>query len=267
MSFTEADYQQAAQRLRAPVAHVKAIADVESAGETFWTIDGQEVVPVRFEAHWFGKLTGYRFNASHPDLSCVEWNPALAATTRAGAWAQVKAAEALDHAAALGATSSGAFQVMGFNWQRLHYASVDELFDAMRTESGQLEAFARYIEADPALRASLVIGAWRDVENRYNGGGFNGAYAAKLEAAAEHYGSRAADASPMPRVLRLGDSGADVTALQRALCVIADASFGPATDAAVRRLQAERGLVVDGVVGMLTRRALLVVVPAGQVAA
>ena len=37
MSFSESDYQAAAQRLGAPVAHVKAIADVESAGETFWT--------------------------------------------------------------------------------------------------------------------------------------------------------------------------------------------------------------------------------------
>ncbi len=56
-----------------------AMASVESAGETFWSLDGKLVVPVRFEAHWFGKLTSYRFNGSHPDLSCVEWNAALAA--------------------------------------------------------------------------------------------------------------------------------------------------------------------------------------------
>ena len=82
MSFTEADYQAAATHLVAPVANVKAIADVESAGETFWTIDGQQLPAVRLEAHWFGKFTGYRFNTSRPDLSSTEWNPALAATTR-----------------------------------------------------------------------------------------------------------------------------------------------------------------------------------------
>jgi hypothetical protein len=53
--------------------------------------------------------------------------------------------------------------------ERLHYANIDELVEACWTESGQLEAFARYIETDRTLRASLAIGAWGDVERRYNG--------------------------------------------------------------------------------------------------
>src|SRR3954469_7660227 len=100
MTFNEADYRRAAARLNVPVANIMAMASVESAGETFWLLDGKLVVPVRFEAHWFSKLTGYRFNGSHPDLSSVDWNPALAATTRAGAWDQVNRARALDDEAA-----------------------------------------------------------------------------------------------------------------------------------------------------------------------
>src|SRR5690349_14719486 len=94
--FDTADYQRAAARLDVPVVHIMAMASVESAGETFWLLDGKLVVPVRFEAHWFGKLTGYRFNASHPDLSCVSWRPELAARTRAVAWDQLNRARVLD---------------------------------------------------------------------------------------------------------------------------------------------------------------------------
>jgi murein L,D-transpeptidase YcbB/YkuD len=148
---------------------------------------------------------------------------------------------------------------MGLNWSRDRYKTLDDLINAVQTEWGQLDAFARYIEADPALLGALRSGDWATVETLYNGGGFHGAYAAKLEAATDHYSGRSgrtADAPRMPRALRLGDSGDDVLALQKALCVIADGDFGPATDAAVRRLQAERGLVVDGIVGTITRRAL-----------
>lgn len=55
-------------------------------------------------------------------------------------------------------------------------------------------------------------------------------------------------------LMRKGDRGADVAALQRALGIVADGSFGPVTDSAVRTFQAERGLVVDGIVGPVTRR-------------
>ncbi len=66
-------------------------------------------------------------------------------------------------------------------------------------DDGQMDAFARFLESDHALRASLAIGAWLDVEQRYNGGGYGGAYAAKLEAAAALYSGR--EAPSAPRVL------------------------------------------------------------------
>lgn len=254
--FDTADYQRAATRLDVPVAHIMAMAAVESSGETMWTIDGKQAPPVRFEAHWFGKLSGYRFNESNPDLSSTEWNVDLAAKTKAGAWDQIKRAFALDEDAAFGATSWGAFQIMGFHWQRLGYSSLREFVNGMLapTDDGQMDAFVRFIEADPALHASLRIGAWRDVENRYNGGGFGGAYARKLEAAVAQYSGPATPTAP--RVLRKGDKGPDVRALQAALGIVPDSDFGPQTDAAVRMFQADRGLVVDGIVGAMTRRAL-----------
>lgn len=254
--FDTADYQRAAARLDVPVAHVMAMAAVESAGETLWIVGNRLVPPVRFEAHWFGNLTGHRFDGSHPDLSCVSWNPDLAASTKAGAWQQLQRARALDEDAANQATSWGAFQVMGFHWKRLDFASVQAFVDSMTSngDDGQMDAFVEFVEADPALHASLRIGAWLDVERRYNGGGYGGAYAVKLEAAVALY---AGQADPVaPRVLRKGDKGPDVVALQRALGVTPDGDFGPQTDAAVRLFQADRGLVVDGIAGVMTRRSL-----------
>jgi len=64
-----------------------------------------------------------------------------------------------------------------------------------------------------------------------------------------------------PRTLRAGDHGADVTVLQTRLIAagvpVALAGFyDPATEAAVRQFQRDAGLVVDGVAGPRTQRAL-----------
>jgi peptidoglycan hydrolase-like protein with peptidoglycan-binding domain len=145
---------------------------------------------------------------------------------------------------------------MGMHWKRLGYPSVKVFVDSMSADGddGQMDAFARFIQADPALHASLAIGAWLDVEQRYNGGGYGGAYAERLRAAVEVFAGH--DAPTAPRAMRKGDRGADIAALQIALGVRADGVFGLATEASVRLFQAGRGLAVDGIVGAMTRAAL-----------
>ncbi|MCW5737401.1 MAG: DUF3380 domain-containing protein, partial [Enhydrobacter sp.] len=142
------------------------------------------------------------------------------------------------------------------HWKRLGYPSVQAFVDSMSVngDDGQMDAFARFVQADPALHASLALGAWLDVERRYNGGGYAGAYAARLRAAAE--GFEGDDAPSAPRAMRKGDRGADVTALQTALGVRADGDFGLITESAVRLFQTGRGLLADGIVGAMTRAAL-----------
>lgn len=250
--FTEADFAAAAVRLAWPISHVKAFADVESSGETMWTIDGVMLPPVRLEAHWFGKLTDYRFNDSHPNISSTSWNPSLAATTRAGAWAQVMEAASLDKSAAHEATSWGAYQIMGFHYAECGFATVAEFVADMMSPAGQMDAFVRFIESEPALLTAGRNGDWQTCETLYNGGGQGGAYAAKLAAAAAHYG----DHGGLPRVMREGDVGEDVRKLQAALGIPADGVFGHQTDAAVRLFQSGNGLVVDGIVGALTLKAI-----------
>lgn len=69
--------------------------------------------------------------------------------------------------------------------------------------------------------------------------------------------------NPLPRVVSKGMYGADVKRIQLALIGMgylpdgsADGAFGPKTDEAVRKLQADKGLTVDGWVGGQTRAAL-----------
>jgi peptidoglycan hydrolase-like protein with peptidoglycan-binding domain len=57
-------------------------------------------------------------------------------------------------------------------------------------------------------------------------------------------------------VVKRGDRGSAVRAIQRQLGITADGVFGPMTERAVKRFQRRHDLVPDGIVGPLTRAAL-----------
>lgn len=259
--FDSEDYKRAASELQAPMAHIQAVTYVEAAGETFWDIGGKKLPPVRFEAHIFGRETGWRFNVSHPDLSCLYWTPSLAAKTRAGAWDQVRRARELDRDAANCSSSWGAFQIMGFHWEALKYKSVQEFVDSMAAngDDGQMDAFVRFVKSDSRMLNALRKGQWFLWEQLYNGGGQGGAYALKIEAALPMFQitPRAPEMPLLPRLLHIGLRGEDVARLQRALEMpVVDGIFGPATQAAVKLFQSHKGLVVDGIVGKMTKDVL-----------
>jgi putative chitinase len=64
-------------------------------------------------------------------------------------------------------------------------------------------------------------------------------------------------ATEITETVRRGSRGATVAAVQRALSIAADGDFGPGTEAALKKWQAERGLVADGIAGPRTLKALL----------
>ena len=175
------DYQSAADQIGVDVAVVKAIAEVESSGRGL-----QNGLPIiRLEAHWFGKLTGYEHNDSHPHISCRQWTPALAARNQGEAWQQFDEAAELNESAAIQSTSWGAYQIMGFHWKALGYESTKAMREAMGTDAGQLDAFVRFVKADRALVDALQRRDWHAFAARYNGLGQVERYAGLMAAAYE----------------------------------------------------------------------------------
>lgn len=174
------DYARAAQDLDVEERAIMAVASVESSGAGFWTIDGTRRPVIRLEAHWFGKLTQYAYNDSHPQISCRAWTPSLAAKGPREAWQQFDEAAALDEFAAIQATSWGAFQIMGFHYKPLGYSSPQAMRADMDSEQGQLDAFVRFIKANVTLLDALRRRDWELFASHYNGPGQVAVYSSRM---------------------------------------------------------------------------------------
>ena len=193
--LTPQDYQNAANRLGVSVAAVRAVAETESNGSGFLA-DGKRV-KVQYEPHVmyqrlklkFGPARAQRELAAHPDL--VALKPGSYQNTDKEDRDMDRAATAIDRACALESASWGAFQIMGYHWQRLGYASVADFVSRMaRDENEQFEAFVRFIEADPVLHKALKGKKWAQFAKAYNGPAYaRNLYDVKLERAYERHAS------------------------------------------------------------------------------
>ena len=164
-ALTATDVQRAATRLKVTDAHIWTVWDVESSGNPF--IDGRPTI--LFEPHIFSKLTGGRYDRSHPHLSYKSWNAKKYPKTQKGRYDQLCEAACLDPGAAFASASYGAFQVLGNNWKSLGYTSSwDFAFQQSNTVGDHLDAFARFVEVnrlDDELRAEN----WAAFARGYNG--------------------------------------------------------------------------------------------------
>lgn len=174
--LTLADFELAAATLRVPVAAIRAFAEVESRGSGFLP-DGRPVI--LFERHVFRRqLVAAGINLA--TLSALEKSrPDICNKTPGGYGASVKEWQRLDDAvqinrtAALESASYGAFQVMGFNWKRCGYASVQDFINAMyKSSAAHLDSFVRYIQSDANLLKALRAQDWPECARLYNGSNY-----------------------------------------------------------------------------------------------
>ncbi|MFC7092972.1 N-acetylmuramidase domain-containing protein [Jeongeupia naejangsanensis] len=187
--MTGADLQRAADLLGVPLACIQAVNAVESRGSGFLD-DGRPVI--LYERHIMYRQLE---KAGHAAAAIASRYPDLVNTARGGyaggsaEYVRLANARRIDDACALEACSWGAFQVMGYHWQALGYASINEFVERMqRNEGDHLEAFCRFVLSEPALIKALRGRKWADFARGYNGAAYReNLYDVKLARAYEQF--------------------------------------------------------------------------------
>lgn len=183
------DLQTAANELAIPLACIQTIAEVESHGRGFLA-DGRPVI--LFERH----IMYRQLHAKGRDVLALTLRyPNIVNPQRGGytgntaEYARFDLAKTIDPECAIAATSWGCFQIMGFHWQRLGYASAQAFVNAMSTNvAQQLNAFVRFIKTDIALYQALENQRWIEFARLYNGPAYKeNQYDIKLEQAYRRY--------------------------------------------------------------------------------
>lgn len=172
-TLTQADLQRAANQLDVSVATIAALATVESARSGFLD-DGRP--KILFERHIFARrllATGMKKDQldmlalAQPDI--INSKPG-AYVGGAGEYRKLERAKRHSEPAAIESCSWGMFQIMGFHWRRLGYSSAEQFAEYMARDAGHhLDAFVRFIRAEPALHRALRWQKWADVARLYNG--------------------------------------------------------------------------------------------------
>ena len=187
--LSAADLQAAAEALDVSPAAVRAVNEVESLGNGFLP-DGRPVI--LFERH----IMHRQLQRAGKDADALARQfPNLVNPKRggyvgnAGEHMRLARAVQIDEDCALASASWGAFQVMGFHWNLLDYPSVQHFVSAMRTsEAAQLDAFVRFVKADPTMLKALRAGKWATFAQLYNGPAYKAnLYDVKLARAFDRY--------------------------------------------------------------------------------
>lgn len=186
--LTPADLSSTASTYGLTAAHLSAIAAIEGSGAGYLP-DGRP--KILLEAHIFSRLTGHKYDQSHPGISSPVWNRSLY-KGGAGEYPRLAEALALDEGAVLSSASWGLFQVMGSNFGVAGYGSVQDMVrdHVAGGEPAHLKALMRFLASNRLIDA-LKKGDWASFARGYNGAGYAAnSYDQKLAVAFAKAGGR-----------------------------------------------------------------------------
>ncbi|GGW37048.1 N-acetylmuramidase domain-containing protein [Arenibacter certesii] len=199
--LSEQDLQDFADHYGLELPAVKAVNSVESRGKGF-LVDGRAVI--LFEGHVFWRELKKRglnaqdfYNDKTKEVLYEKWTRKYY-KGGSGEYSRLqKAIEISDLPevadAAYSSASWGAFQIMGYHYENLGYASINEFVLKMQEhEREQLVAFGKFISLNrfrgKTLTNWLKEKNWANFAHGYNGPGYKqNKYDAKLRAAYERY--------------------------------------------------------------------------------
>lgn len=180
LSLSDCDFKVAARRLRCDESAIRAVSDVEARGAGFlWDANAKEWrIKILFERHIMYRLLEKKSGRDFA-LNKVKIHPDVI-NTKSGGYnggnaehARLAKARRIEKNLGLESASWGMFQIMGFHWQRLGFASaVDYVLTLSKGEPEQLEAFCRFIETDRRLLTAIRARDWALFAEVYNGAAY-----------------------------------------------------------------------------------------------
>lgn len=183
--LTDSDVDHVAVMLGTDAAHIRAVLQVETAGSGF---DPQGRPRMLFEPHVFYRLL--KSPGHTPSQLRVAVNVGVAYPNQGmhpyprDSYPQLERAIMISETTALESASWGIGQVMGENYARAGYGSVQAMvLGACDGEASQLHAVGRFIKASQGMLRALQTKDWEGFATLYNGLGNYKAYGFKLETA------------------------------------------------------------------------------------
>ncbi|QPC44954.1 DUF3380 domain-containing protein [Kaustia mangrovi] len=224
-----------------PLAWALGVAEVESAGRAFWTVDGERRPAINLEGHYFYRNLpeSKRSRAVSLGLAHPKAGKTKVPSTYRGRYEMLYRWMDIDPGAALKSISMGVGQVMGEHYDFLGYASPQDMWVRANVSlAGQVELMLGFIEMSDGLMQAIEDRDWHKFARLYNGPAYRrNSYAAKIERAVKKY-------ERDPRSRDEFDLREEVRSINK---------LGFET---VQAFQSAHGLDPDGIIGPITREAI-----------